>query len=253
MNWKKLTRHPLSAEYADLEGQRRESLLADIREHGFDARYPIVLHDGQILDGWQRQTVCVELDIEPTYADLPDGLAPEQLVARANDNRRHETELARAKRIMERRERVAKARSGGQSFRVIAENEGVSLGTVQNDVEETGATVLGNTVDGRDGKKRPAKNSKQLCPACQHRQDVGKPLIEKCEECESLRKKKDKPEKEPKPGKPRYDEKRFTAAYGSLVREIDARGNLMGKGAFHGQLLAAMDNVLDLYKKWVVS
>jgi len=56
--------------------------------------------------------------------------------------------------------------------------------------------------------------------------------------------------KKMKPGKPRFDEKTFEKAYGSLVRVIDVRGNLMGKDTHHARCQELMGMVLEEYKKW---
>jgi hypothetical protein len=43
-------------------------LLDDIRANGFDKRQPVVLYQGDILDGWNRQRACDELGITPHYS-----------------------------------------------------------------------------------------------------------------------------------------------------------------------------------------
>ena len=47
----------------DMTGPEWAAFVADIRERG-QVR-PIILYEGQILDGWQRHRACVELGIEP--------------------------------------------------------------------------------------------------------------------------------------------------------------------------------------------
>lgn len=194
--WKQLERHPLSAEYEDMTGQAWADLVKDISENGFDKRKPIILHDGQILDGWQRQRACIECDVRPTYAPPARGMAVEDVVRRENDQRRHESEQAREKRVRARRERVAKARSEGESIRAIAEHEGVSKATVEEDIKKTGATVQGGTVEGKDGKKRDATKPKPLCDRCQR---TGARMG--CEKCAELQQaaRKAKSSKDDKP------------------------------------------------------
>jgi hypothetical protein len=76
--------------------------------------------------------------------------------------------LNRAARI----HRVAEARQEGNSLRTIAEKEGVSLGQVQRDLQESSTVSGGGTVaptdgkvKGRDGKTRTAKPKRQPKPA----------------------------------------------------------------------------------------
>lgn len=44
-----------------------ERLRQDIADNGFDASQPIVIYQGDILDGWNRQKACDELNVRPTY------------------------------------------------------------------------------------------------------------------------------------------------------------------------------------------
>src|SRR6266852_8253056 len=107
--WKQLERHPLSAEYKDLAGQRWQDLLGSMRKHGFLDGHEIILHDGKILEGWQRQQACLETGIKPRYKSVPKGISPEDYVEAANDPRRHETPEEAETRVAMRRERVARA------------------------------------------------------------------------------------------------------------------------------------------------
>lgn len=162
-------RHPLSAEYADLEGEAWECFLDGFSNYGFLDK-PIVRHDGKILDGWQRYRACTTLGIQPTFQGMPEGISPEEYVRLVNDERRHESAAAKAKRVADRRERVAAARVEGKSLRTIAEEEGVSHIQVREDLkaasgvnpltpetkptQDTPATPA--KVTGKDGKSYPA-------------------------------------------------------------------------------------------------
>jgi hypothetical protein len=162
-NWKKLERHPLSAEYRDITGRAWDRFVSNLRENGLVGRRPVVIHDGKVLDGWQLLRGCVEAGIKPEFAHLPEGTDPQTFVETANDHRRHETQEAAVKRIEDRRERVAASRRQGKSIRIIADEEGVGVGTVQRDLDAS--TVPPGTVEpeggkvkGKDQKTRPAKN-----------------------------------------------------------------------------------------------
>lgn len=199
--WKELKQHDESARYRDILGPTWAKLVETVRKFGIIGGRCIVLFEGKILDGWQLQRACIECDVKPKYATLPEGMAVEEYVEVMNDLRRHETQEAAEARIEERRERIAKARAAGESLRTIAEKEGVSEKTVRTDLEAS--TAEGYAVDppdgkvtGKDGKKKPA-STKKLCHSCQHRKDVGKPLIEKCEDCKELNKKPPKTKPDP--------------------------------------------------------
>lgn len=45
-------------------------LKNDIQQYGYDNTQPIILYQNEILDGWNRQKVCDELNIKPNYKDF---------------------------------------------------------------------------------------------------------------------------------------------------------------------------------------
>lgn len=85
--------HPLANVFPMMEGQDFADLVADIRAHGL--REPIVVHEGQVLDGRNRYRACreahVPLQIVP-YA----GTDPAAFVVSLNLRRRHLTESQRS-------------------------------------------------------------------------------------------------------------------------------------------------------------
>lgn len=40
-------------------------LRDDIRDNGYDSKQPVIIYEGQVLDGWNRWTACLELKISP--------------------------------------------------------------------------------------------------------------------------------------------------------------------------------------------
>jgi len=63
-------------------------LLEDIKSNGYDKTQPITIYEGEIIDGWNRQMACDELEIEPAYTTF-EGTASEAiaLVMRTNKRR----------------------------------------------------------------------------------------------------------------------------------------------------------------------
>lgn len=239
--WKHLKRHPLSAEYRDITGPAFFRFAQGFKVIRFLPRFPIILLDGQVLDGWQRLRACIETNVEPTFEKLPEGIDPAAYVECVNDERRHETSEERQERIG----RVAERRKAGESLRAIAEAEGISEAQTRRDLEEANSGAPGEgapetetkeeppKVTGRDGKKYDAKKPAPPPPPA----DEGPPAND---------------EKKPKAGKPsrKFDEKKFEAAYGSLVRVIDERGNAMGKGPHHRNCQDLLGQFLKEYSLW---
>lgn len=162
-NWKTLKRHPLSAEYPDLEGRARECFIQNLKRHGLVGHRRIMLHEGMIIDGWQLQQGCIAARVKPKYEilRLPEGMTLEDYVGTVNDHRRHETQEQAIKRAEERRQRVAAAHASGMSQRAIAEQEGISQTQIRRDLEGSGEPggapePVNDTVQGRDGKLYPA-------------------------------------------------------------------------------------------------
>jgi hypothetical protein len=82
--------HPLAKGiFPPITGDEYEVLKKDIDAHG--VRHAIVLYQGKILDGCNRDKVCYELNIDPPTTTLPQGVDPIDFVVSANINRRHLT------------------------------------------------------------------------------------------------------------------------------------------------------------------
>lgn len=220
--WRHYERHPLSAEYEDLTGVQRQRLYDSIKTHGFDIMKPIILaeHNGKlkVLDGWQRQTICVELDVRPAYDGVPTNMTNEQLVEQANDARRHESAEQEAKRMAKRKERVVQGRAENKSIRQIAKEEGVSVGTVHRDIQEASGVQRGTPEPSETQGKPHIDPPKQPKTVGQDGKTypAAKPVSEDSTKV--------------KAGKIRFDDKVILEPYGKLVRALDARATALGKG-----------------------
>lgn len=86
-------------EYANLfpmmSAQEHAALVADMRENGYRAEYPIYILDGKILDGRNRYRAALDAEVMPRFVDY-DGSNPLQFVISGNLNRRHLSEAQRA-------------------------------------------------------------------------------------------------------------------------------------------------------------
>ena len=88
MDRMKLKQHPLSAAWPAMTENEWAEFLADVREHGI--QQPILLYDGQVLDGWHRYRASQELGLSCRMEVLDDG-DPVALVISRNAARRHIT------------------------------------------------------------------------------------------------------------------------------------------------------------------
>ncbi len=53
--------------FPEMQDEDYQMLVNDIKTNGFDAKQPIYLFEGDVLDGWNRQRACTELNITPVY------------------------------------------------------------------------------------------------------------------------------------------------------------------------------------------
>lgn len=89
--------HPLSLVMPPMSDDEYQQLLESIKQHG--QMEPVVIFDGQILDGRHRYAACQELNIEPIireYSYEHDGPSPATFSLVKNTHRRHLTTSQRA-------------------------------------------------------------------------------------------------------------------------------------------------------------
>jgi hypothetical protein len=188
--WKKLKRHPISAGYDPLTTQEHKLLAESLKDNGYLPTFPIVIHDGKVLDGWHRLEICKSLGIVPVFVQFKEVKArdAEDYAFSANIPGRRSTLDQIQAQVDKRRKRIFESRTQGKSIRAIAEEEGVSKATVQKDLQSPGvqgctpetpnskqktdaeAPKVGKTappaVTGKDGKTYSATKPPKVCDRC---------------------------------------------------------------------------------------
>ena len=85
--------HPLANIFPLMDGSDFRELVEDIRSHGL--REPVVIHEGAVLDGRNRQRACAAAQVPIRYEPF-SGSDPVAFVISMNLRRRHLNESQRA-------------------------------------------------------------------------------------------------------------------------------------------------------------
>jgi ParB-like chromosome segregation protein Spo0J len=140
-----------------LTNEEYDALKADIAENG--VRVPIdVDENGTVLDGHHRAWITAELGIDCPRRTVA-GLSEEQKRTHAVAVNVHRRSLSRE----QRREVVAKLRSGGMAVRAIATTMGVPKSTVSDDLRDvsgSGHVSLPDTITDSLGREQPATRTR---------------------------------------------------------------------------------------------
>jgi hypothetical protein len=80
-------KHPFNI-FPEMTADEHEDVKLDIQVNGYDGSYPIILYQNKILDGWNRQQICEEIDFTPVYEEfLGDDLGAMDFIWRSNKRR----------------------------------------------------------------------------------------------------------------------------------------------------------------------
>jgi hypothetical protein len=238
--------HPFAEEYPSVSAEKLTEITDNMREHGYDRRFPTVVYRNMILDGRTREKAAKAAGIKPkriTFKGTVD--QAHQFVETANLHRRHLTTTEQEERKQARVGRVVEARQEGQSIRAIAEAEEVSTATVQRDLEtahcDGGVTVtpLDGKVTGKDGRQQPATKPDRRCHNCIRKYPDGG-HTKGCEGCAAERSAAKSGRTEPgthtprpssgkgQGGKAAFDWRPLRDGYGQLMRQVDTFAKLYG-------------------------
>lgn len=93
--------------YPEMQPEEFNRLREDIFTNGYDPKNPIILFEGQIIDGWNRYRACTALGVEPKFQTFTGSeIDAMQIVIRTN-NRRDLTSSQRAAIAVEAEDLIA--------------------------------------------------------------------------------------------------------------------------------------------------
>jgi hypothetical protein len=149
--------HPIADMFPLMEGKEFDELVGDIQRRGLG--FPIVIFEGQIIDGRNRARACQRAGVEPRYSQF-EGKAEDvpRFIVSANIHRRHlkpEIRQQLIKRIL-LEDPTKSDRALGAELKV----DHKTVGAVRRQAEATGEISPVEKRTGKDGKAR-----KQPTPA----------------------------------------------------------------------------------------
>ena len=85
-----MERHPASATLRDFTTEEYAALVASMKRTGFDPAFPVLVHEGMVIDGWHRYRAAGEAGVEPVFLPAKlSGADPFGYVRDRHDARRH--------------------------------------------------------------------------------------------------------------------------------------------------------------------
>ncbi len=185
-----LKRHPLSAVWPDLKPEESQAMTESMRASGFDRSEPVVVHEGMVLDGWHRYQKARELGIEPIFMDYPGG-DPAGFVISRHKARRHisKEEIAAAvlrcrawrpagggrPRKPDRNDPVFRTEGGPRTNEQLAEEAGVSVGTLKRAKQSVRQKLAGRAPGNRAESSKPTSTGRKERPGARDGTDRSGP------------------------------------------------------------------------------
>jgi hypothetical protein len=154
--------HPIAGMFPLLEGGEFAAAVDDIRAHGL--LESIVLFEGMILDGRNRDRACREAGVEPRYREMTfDSYADAvNYVISANIHRRHLT--AEQKRELIEKLLKAKPELSNRQIAKQVKDDDKKVARIRTELEATAAIPQLEKTTGADGKARPARKAPPMPP-----------------------------------------------------------------------------------------
>lgn len=175
MNVFDLPVHPAAEVFPMLPDDELDELAEDIRTNGL--RHPLLVKDGQLVDGRNRREACRRAGIEPTTAEV-NGIEVEALILSENIARRHLGKSQRAMAVAMLYPDPEKGGRGQKSF--VAEEFGTGRLSMARTVlrasrDDALAVLAGASLDAayknvKDGETRREDESRRR--AALHATDV---------------------------------------------------------------------------------
>jgi hypothetical protein len=152
---KALPAHPAAALFPLMQGEEFRALVADIKKHGLRQR--IVTHDGQILDGRNRERACIAAGVEPEHTPF-QGDDPVAFVISANIHRRH-LDAKQKRDLIARLLKMAPEKSDRQVAAAVKASKG-TVGAVRSEMERRGQIGHVEARTDTRGRQQPAKKKR---------------------------------------------------------------------------------------------
>ena len=147
---KEYERHEFSYAWPEIATGNMGVLVQSMQTNGFDPGQPIVLYEGQILDGWNRYRAAARAGVEPLFTEFEgDDMAALSFAEMRNSARRHLTKGQQATAMVKiDLQRPQAARRSPEEIAVLTK---ASASTVRNAVKlmEVAPDVADDVIKGK--------------------------------------------------------------------------------------------------------
>ena len=94
-------RHPMSHAYPEMSDAEFDTLVRSMLDNGYDESFPILVLDGQIIDGWHRYNAALKANVKPILVEWEgDQERLRDFIVLANSARRHLGKGAHAQALL---------------------------------------------------------------------------------------------------------------------------------------------------------
>lgn len=123
--------HALSSAFPAMSADEFDALVADIAANG--QRDPIIVFEGDVIDGWHRYSACLQLGIEVLSKAFSADADPVAFVLSRNLHRRHLTASQRAMAVAACAKWLPEGRPGNSAAAALFPDGGKSLASLADD------------------------------------------------------------------------------------------------------------------------
>ena len=152
-------RQMLSGTFPEISGAAFDELVDSMREHGFLPQFPILIHKGEIIDGWHRYKAATEAGVEPIFQTWTEGKTDAvAFVMAANATRRHLTKYQKQHLMLSLNPKTSNreiAKATGSSVRQVQRQRSIRKDAPELAEQIKTGEISAHSAEVKLGQKQP--------------------------------------------------------------------------------------------------